>query len=90
MQGPTTLTFRLGDHPIPVARSTAQQSRELGVVMDSLLEHQQRMEHLVFVIDALAAQLAAPSFDPLVERLRSDHACLESLISQLLIAKSTG
>jgi hypothetical protein len=90
MQGSTTLRLRLGDHLIPVARSTAQQSGELGVVVESLLEHQQRMEHLVFVIDALAAQLAAPIFDPLVERLRSDHACLQSLISQLLLAKSTG
>jgi hypothetical protein len=90
MQGPTTLTFRLGVHPSPVARRTSQQSRELCVVIDALLEHQRRMEHLVLVMDALTAQLPAPIVDQLVERLRSDHACLQSLIGQLSTARSTG
>jgi hypothetical protein len=60
------------------------------VVIDALLEHQRRMEHLVLVIEALTVQLPAPFLDHLVERLRSDDACLESLMSQLSTARSTG
>lgn len=90
MQGPTTLMLRLDVHPGPVARTTGQQPRELGVVVDSLLEHQRRVEHLVLVIDGLADQLPAPILDQLAERLRADHACLQSLVSQLSTARSTG
>jgi hypothetical protein len=89
MEGPTSLASRLGLHPSPVARRTSQQSRNLCVVIDALLEHQRQMEHLVLVIDALTAQLPAPIVDQLVERLRSDHASLQSLISQLSTAGST-
>jgi hypothetical protein len=81
--------LRLGVHPSPVAGTTGQQSRELGVVVDSLLEHQRRVEHLALVIDGLAAQLPAPILDQLAERLHSDHACLQSLVSQLSVARST-
>jgi hypothetical protein len=90
MQGPTILTLRLGIHPSQVARTTRQQPRELCVVIDALLEHQRRMEHLVSAIDPLTTQLPASIVDQLVERLRSDHACLQSLISQLSTARSTG
>jgi hypothetical protein len=89
MEGPTSLALRLGLHSSPVARWTSQQSRKPCVVIDALLEHQRRMEHLVSVIDALTAQLPAPIVDQLVERLRSDHASLQSLISQLSTAGST-
>jgi hypothetical protein len=82
--------LRLGVHPSPVVRATGQQSGELGVVVESLLEHQRRVEHLVSVIDGLATQLPAPILDQLAERLRSDHACLQSLVSQLSMAKRTG
>jgi hypothetical protein len=59
------------------------------VVIDALLEHQRRMEHLALVVDAYTAQPPAPILEQLVERLRSDHACLQSLISQLSTARST-
>jgi hypothetical protein len=90
MQGPTTLTLRLGVRPSPVARRTSQQSQELRAVIDALLEHQRRMEHLVLATDTLTARLPAPIVDQLVERLRSDHACLQSLIGQLSTARSAG
>jgi hypothetical protein len=37
-------------------------------VIETLLEHQRRMEHLVLVIDALTAQLPAPIVDQIVEK----------------------
>jgi hypothetical protein len=90
MQGPTTLTPRLGVYPSQVVRTTRQQSRELCEVIDELSEHQRRMEHLVLVIDASTTQPPAPIVDRLVAKLRSDNACLQSLISQLSTARSTG
>jgi hypothetical protein len=90
MEGPTTWAFRSGAHLNLVARTPRQQSREPCEVIDALSEHQRRMEHLVLDIDALTALLPSPIVDQLVVRLRSDHACLQSLISQLSVTKSTG